>query len=227
MNTFFLKGRNLTLQTSFVRDGQNKVGISDKFLCAFEVIAFYTVLDYEKFYVKGSKTFFELFDIEPNESSKDLFSEETVNNSFLFVFPRLGTISPWSSKAQNILDNTFRGVIDRVERCQIFLFDLSERNEDLSSYDVIANLPFTIPFYGNHISLFPLLASIAIFFYSRFTAGQQMQPSQPGMPNMKFIIYLMPVMLLFFFNNYSSGFSLYYFISNLLMISIFLKIYDE
>ena len=92
------------------------------------------------------------------------------------------------------------------------------------SYDVIANLPFTIPFYGNHISLFPLLASIAIFFYSRFTAGQQMQPSQPGMPNMKFIIYLMPVMLLFFFNNYSSGFSLYYFVSNLLMISIFLFI---
>ena len=96
--------------------------------------------------------------------------------------------------------------------------------EDLSSYDVIANLPFTVPFYGNHISLFPLLASIAIFFYSRFTAGQQMQPSQPGMPNMKFIIYLMPVMLLFFFNNYSSGFSLYYFVSNLLMISIFLFI---
>jgi YidC/Oxa1 family membrane protein insertase len=51
-----------------------------------------------------------------------------------------------------------------------------------------------------------------------------MQPSQPGMPNMKFIIYLMPVMLLFFFNNYSSGFSLYYFVSNLLMISIFLFI---
>jgi YidC/Oxa1 family membrane protein insertase len=96
--------------------------------------------------------------------------------------------------------------------------------DDLSSYDVIANLPFTIPFYGNHISLFPLLASIAIFFYSRFTAGQQMQPSQPGMPNMKFIIYLMPVMLLFFFNNYSSGFSFYYFVSNLLMISIFLFI---
>ena len=96
--------------------------------------------------------------------------------------------------------------------------------DDLSSYDVIANLPFTIPFYGNHISLFPLLASIAIFFYSRFTAGQQMQPSQPGMPNMKFIIYLMPVMLLIFFNNYSSGFSLYYFVSNLLMISIFLFI---
>ena len=92
--------------------------------------------------------------------------------------------------------------------------------DDLSSYDVIAELPFTIPFYGDHISLFPLLASVAIFFYTRMTTGQQMQPAQPGMPNMKFIMYLMPVMMLFFFNNYASGFSLYYFVSNLLMIAI-------
>ena len=67
---------------------------------------------------------------------KTLFSEETVNSAFLFVFPRLGTISPWASKAQNILDNTFQGVIDRVERCRVFLFDLNERNENLSSQDV-------------------------------------------------------------------------------------------
>ena len=113
--------------------GRIKKDISHKFVGAFEVIAFYTFLDYENFYVKGSKTFFELFDIEPNEISKTLFSEEAVNSAFLFVFPRLGTISPWASKAQNILDNTFRGVIDRVERCQIFLFDLNERNENLSS----------------------------------------------------------------------------------------------
>lgn len=92
--------------------------------------------------------------------------------------------------------------------------------DDLSSYDVIAELPFSIPFYGDHISLFPLLASVAIFFYTRMTTGQQMQPTQPGMPNMKFIMYLMPVMMLFFFNNYASGFSLYYVVSNLLMIAI-------
>ena len=133
MNTFFLKGRNLTLQKSFARDGQNKMGISNKFVGAFEVIAFYTSLDYENFYVKGSKTLFELFDVEPNEISETLFSEGIINSAFLFVFPRLGTISPWASKAQNILDNTFRGVIDRVERCQIFLFDLNDRNENLSS----------------------------------------------------------------------------------------------
>ena len=92
--------------------------------------------------------------------------------------------------------------------------------DDLSSYDVIAELPFSIPFYGDHVSLFPLLASVAIFFYTRMTTGQQMQPTQPGMPNMKFIMYLMPVMMLFFFNNYASGFSLYYVVSNLLMIAI-------
>ncbi len=92
--------------------------------------------------------------------------------------------------------------------------------DDLSSYDVIAELPFSIPFYGDHISLFPLLASVAIFFYTRMTTGQQIQPAQPGMPNMKFIMYLMPVMMLFFFNNYASGFSLYYVVSNLLMIAI-------
>ena len=56
----------------------------------------------------------------------------------------MGTISPWSSKAQNILDNTFRCVIDRVERCQIFLFDLIERNEDLSSHDVHSLKEFLI-----------------------------------------------------------------------------------
>ena len=52
------------------------------------------------------------------------------------MFPRLGTISPWASKAQNILDNTFRGVIDRVERSRVFLFDLNERNENLTSQNV-------------------------------------------------------------------------------------------
>ena len=96
--------------------------------------------------------------------------------------------------------------------------------EDLSSYDAILDLPFSIPFYGDHVSLFPLLASIAIFVYSKMTMGQQMQPTQPGMPNMKFMIFLMPIMMLFFFNNYASGLSLYYLISNLITIGIMLVI---
>jgi len=95
--------------------------------------------------------------------------------------------------------------------------------DDLSSYDSIAQLPFDIPFYGDHVSLFPILASIAIFFYMMMTTGQNM-PSQPGMPNMKFIMYLMPLMMLFFFNNYASGLSLYYFVSNLITIGIMLVI---
>ena len=95
--------------------------------------------------------------------------------------------------------------------------------DDLSSYDSIAQLPFEIPFYGDHVSLFPILASIAIFFYMMMTTGQNM-PQQPGMPNMKFIMYLMPVMMLFFFNNYASGLSLYYFVSNLITIGIMMVI---
>ena len=95
--------------------------------------------------------------------------------------------------------------------------------EDLSSYDTIATLPFNIPFYGDHISLFPILASVAIFFYMMMTTGQNMQ-TQPGMPNMKFIMYLSPLIMLIFFNNYASGLSLYYFISNLITIGIMLVI---
>ncbi|MDP5157724.1 MAG: membrane protein insertase YidC [Flaviramulus sp.] len=113
-------------------------------------------------------------------------------------------------------------------------FDLRQKSflwaNDLSSYDVVANLPFHIPFYGNHVSLFPLLASIAIFFYMRLTTGQNMQsaPQQEGMPDMakmmKYMMYFSPIMMLFFFNNYASGLSLYYFISNVISIGIILVI---
>ena len=73
------------------------------------------------------------------------------------------------------------------------------------------------------MSLFPILASVAIFFYMMMTTGQSMQ-TQPGMPNMKFIMYISPLLMLFFFNNYASGLSLYYFISNLITIAIMLVI---
>jgi YidC/Oxa1 family membrane protein insertase len=100
----------------------------------------------------------------------------------------------------------------------------------LSSYDVIAELPFYIPFYGNHISLFPILAGIAIFFYMKMTTGDQQmaQPQQEGMPDMgkimKVMIYISPIMMIIFFNMYASGLSLYYFISNLITIGIMLVI---
>ena len=120
---------------------------------------------------------------------------------------------------------------------KFFPTNLSIRQEsflwapDLSSYDTIFTLPFRIPFYGDHVSLFPILASIAIFFYMKMNQSQQanMQaPTQEGMPDMgkmmKYMIYFSPIMMLFFFNNYASSLSLYYFISNLLTIVIMLVI---
>ena len=108
-------------------------------------------------------------------------------------------------------------------------FDLRQKSflwaDDLSSYDTVLDLPFYIPFYGDHVSLFPILASIAIFFYMKMTTGQQVasqQPAQEGMPDMakmmKYMIYFSPILMLIFFNNYASGLSLYYFVSNLLTI---------
>ena len=114
-------------------------------------------------------------------------------------------------------------------------FDLRQKSflwaDDLSSYDSIASLPFNIPFYGDHVSLFPILAAIAIFFYMKMTTGAQMAhqpPPQEGMPDMtkmmKYMIYFSPLLMLFFFNNYASGLSLYYFISNLISIGIMIVI---
>jgi YidC/Oxa1 family membrane protein insertase len=114
------------------------------------------------------------------------------------------------------------------------MFDLRQKGflwaDDLSSYDSIYQLPFTIPFYGDHVSLFPILASVAIFFYMRMTTGDQQMsaPTQEGMPDMgkimKVMLYISPIMMLVFFNNYASGLSLYYFISNLITIGIMLVI---
>ncbi|MEZ4796098.1 MAG: membrane protein insertase YidC [Flavobacteriaceae bacterium] len=113
-------------------------------------------------------------------------------------------------------------------------FELRQKSflwaDDLSSYDAVAQLPFHIPFYGDHVSLFPILAAVAIFFYMKMTTGQQVasQPTQEGMPDMtkmmKWMIYFSPLMMLFFFNNYAAGLSLYYFISNLITIGIMLVI---
>ncbi|MGV9004703.1 membrane protein insertase YidC [Flavobacterium sp.] len=102
--------------------------------------------------------------------------------------------------------------------------------EDLSSFDQIFKLPFRIPLYGDHVSLFPILAAIAIFFYMKMTSGDQAmaQPQQEGMPDMgkimKVMIYVSPVMMLIFFNSYGSGLSLYNFISNLITIGIMIVI---
>ncbi|TGD59086.1 membrane protein insertase YidC [Flavobacterium humi] len=109
-------------------------------------------------------------------------------------------------------------------------FELRQKSflwaDDLSSFDQIFKLPFRIPLYGDHVSLFPILAAIAIFFYMRMTTGDQQMaaPQQDGMPDMgkimKMMIYISPIMMLIFFNSYGSGLSLYNFISNLITIGI-------
>ena len=90
--------------------------------------------------------------------------------------------------------------------------------DDLSSYDSIVNLPFSIPFYGDHVSLFALLMSVSLFGYSYFNY-QQTASSQPQMAGMKFMmVYMMPIMMLLWFNSYSSGLCYYYLLSNLFTI---------
>lgn len=102
--------------------------------------------------------------------------------------------------------------------------------DDLSSFDSVLKLPFSIPLYGDHVSLFALMAAIAIFFYMKMTSGDQAmaQPQQEGMPDMakimKIMIYVSPIMMLIFFNNYGSGLSLYNLISNLITIGIMIVI---
>ncbi|MDD2488745.1 MAG: membrane protein insertase YidC [Bacteroidales bacterium] len=83
--------------------------------------------------------------------------------------------------------------------------------DDLSSYDSILTLPFEIPFYGSNVSLFCLLMTVAQLFYTRMTMKQQAGTTQ--MPGMKYMMYLMPVMMLFVLNQYSSALNYYYFIS--------------
>lgn len=91
-------------------------------------------------------------------------------------------------------------------------------SHDLSSYDSVLNLPFSIPFYGDHVSLFALLMALSTFAYSYYNY-QQTASSQPQMAGMKFMmVYLMPLMLLFWFNDYASGLCYYYLLSNLLTI---------
>lgn len=88
--------------------------------------------------------------------------------------------------------------------------------KDLSAPDVIFTLPFTIPFYGNHVSLFCLLMTVTNIVYTRI--NMQNQPSSNSMPGMKVMMYIMPLMFLFFFNDYASGLSYYYFLSLLITI---------
>ena len=97
-------------------------------------------------------------------------------------------------------------------------------SDDLSSYDSVLDLPFNIPFYGDHVSLFCLLMAVVLFGYS-YMNYQQTATSQPAMPGMKFMtVYMMPIMMLFWFNDYSSGLCYYYLLSNIITMLMMLGI---
>ncbi len=82
--------------------------------------------------------------------------------------------------------------------------------DDLSTYDSILDLSFTIPWYGDHVSLFTLLMTISTLIYTKVN----MQMTAAANPQMKWMMYLMPILFLGFFNSYSAGLSYYYFLSN-------------
>ncbi len=85
---------------------------------------------------------------------------------------------------------------------------------DLSTYDSILDLPFEIPFYGEHVSLFTLLMCVSTVIYTRMNS--QMTASSSQMPGMQMMMYMMPVMLLFIFNSFASALSYYYFLTNMI-----------
>jgi YidC/Oxa1 family membrane protein insertase len=84
--------------------------------------------------------------------------------------------------------------------------------DDFSTYDSILDLPFSIPMYGDHVSLFALLMAVSTYFYSKMMMSQTPQTGQPGMKFMQ--LYFMPIFLLVLCNNFSSGLSYYYMLSN-------------
>ncbi len=86
---------------------------------------------------------------------------------------------------------------------------------DLSSYDSIATLPFNIPYYGDHVSLFTLLMTVSTILYT-YMNNQMMSGQTQQMPGMKTMMYIMPVMFLGIFNGYASGLSYYYFLANVI-----------
>ncbi len=99
---------------------------------------------------------------------------------------------------------------------------------DLSTYDSILNLPFTIPMYGDHVSLFTLLMTVSTILSMRFNSATPGGDS--AMPGMKGMMYVMPVMFMLILNNFSAGLTYYYFLANLITLgqnALFKQFVDE
>ena len=125
-----------------------------------------------------------------------------------------------------ILIAVFRFFPSSIElRQQSFLWA-----DDLSTYDSIWDLPFNIPFYGDHVSLFCLLMTVTTFIYTYVNNKQMDTAGNPQMKGMKIMMYIMPIMFLGIFNSYSSGLSYYYMLANIitfLQMFIFRKMINE
>ena len=125
-----------------------------------------------------------------------------------------------------ILIAVFRFFPSSIElRQQSFLWA-----EDLSTYDSVLDLPFRIPGYGDHVSLFCLLMTITTFIYTYVNNKQMDTTANPQMKGMKVMMYLMPIMFLGIFNSYSAGLSYYYMLANIitfLQMFVFRKMIDE
>jgi len=101
--------------------------------------------------------------------------------------------------------------------------------DDLSTYDSIVNLPFSIPFYGNHVSLFALMMTVSTIIYTRMN-NQLSAGSSQMMPQLKWMMYLMPVIFLFVLNSYAAGLNYYYFLANIITFAqqfAFRKLIDD
>lgn len=94
--------------------------------------------------------------------------------------------------------------------------------DDLSTYDSILDLPFNIPFYGDHVSLFTLLMTVTTILYTYINQKQTAAMQTQQMPGMKLMLYIMPIMFLGLFNSYSAGLSYYYMLVNIIT---FLQMY--
>ncbi len=100
--------------------------------------------------------------------------------------------------------------------------------DDLSTYDSILDLPFSIPMYGDHVSLFTLLMTVTTMLSMRWNNQATAGTSQ--MPGMKTMMYIMPVMFMFILNNFSAGLTYYYFLANVITLGqnwVFRKFTDE
>jgi YidC/Oxa1 family membrane protein insertase len=99
---------------------------------------------------------------------------------------------------------------------------------DLSTYDSILDLPFTIPMYGDHVSLFTLLMTVTTMLSMKW--NNQVSAGSSQMPGMKTMMYIMPVMFMFILNNFSAGLTYYYFLANVITLGqnfVFKSFIDE